>query len=373
VSGKRSAHPGSVYRRLDGYWVGAVSLENGKRQIVYAKTQGDAARKVRAMVKAREDGLVVAGGRVSVAAYLAKWIEGVSASVRGSTFRRYEQLVRVHLIPRLGRIQLAKLAPADLTAMYAAMVGEGLAPRTAGHAHRVLGRALREAEVSGLIVRNVARLVRPPRVPHQEMQTLSGEQARTLIAVAASGRLGALYVVALASGARLGELLALRWQDVDLERAAIRITRSLTRTQNGMEIGETKTASSRRTIPIGRAALLSLRAHRLTQAEERLRNGLGKAAEADLVFADELGRPVDAPHVSHALRAVLARADLPRIRFHDLRHTAATLLLEAGLHPRVVAERLGHSTPALVLNVYGHVTERMQEQATAVLDRVLGG
>ena len=281
--------------------------------------------------------------------------------------------MRVHLIPRLGSIQLAKLAPTDLTAMYAAMVGEGLAPRTAGHAHRVLGRALREAEVSGLIVRNVARLVRPPRVPHQEMQTLSAEQARMLIAEAASGRLGALYVVALASGARLGELLALRWQDVDLERAAIRITRSITRTNNGMEIGETKTASSRRTIPIGRAALVSLRGHRLTQAEERLRNGIGKAAEADLVFADELGRPVDAPHVSHALRAVLARAGLPRIRFHDLRHSAATLLLEAGLHPRVVAERLGHSTPALVLNVYGHVTERMQEQATAVLDRVLGG
>ncbi len=118
---------------------------------------------------------------------------------------------------------------------------------------------------------------------------------------------------------------------------------------------------------------MSLRAHRIAQAEERLRNGLGKAADGDLVFGDELGRPVDAPHVSHAFRTVLARAGLPRIRFHDLRHTAATLLLEAGMHPRVVAERLGHSTPALVLNVYGHVTERMQEQATVVLDRVLGG
>lgn len=373
MSGKRGAREGSIYRRLDGYWCGAVSLENGKRQIVYAKTQNEAARKVRAMVKAREDGVVVAGGRLAVGIYLAKWIEGARSSVRGSTFRRYEQLVRVHLIPRLGRIQLAKLSPADLTAMYAAMVTEGLAPRTAGHAHRVLGRALREAEVSGLITRNVARLVRPPRVPHQEMRTLSGQQARVLIDSAAGERLGALYVVALASGARLGELLALRWQDVDTERGAIRITRTLTRTEHGMEIGETKTASSRRTIPLGRAAMASLRTHRLAQAEERLRNGLGKAADDDLVFADQLGRPVDAPHVSHAFHTVLARAGLPRVRFHDLRHTAATLLLEAGLHPRVVAERLGHSTPALVLNVYGHVTERMQEQATAVLDRVLGG
>jgi integrase len=146
----------------------------------------------------------------------------------------------------------------------------------------------------------------------------------------------------------------------------------MTRTEGGMVVGETKTAASRRTVPIGRAATDALRVHRLAQAEERLRVGLGKAAETDLVFSDELGRPVDGTHASHMFGAFLSRAGLPRIRFHDLRHTAATLLLEAGTHPRVVAERLGHTTPALVLNVYGHVTERMQEHVTAVLDKVLG-
>jgi len=257
--------------------------------------------------------------------------------------------------------------------MYAAMVADGLAPRTAGHAHRVLGRALRDAEIAGLVTRNVARLVRPPRVPHAEMRTLTNEQARTLIESVANERLGALYVVALASGARLGELLAIRWQDVDTARSTIRITRTLTRTDHGVEIGETKTASSRRSIPLGRAAMAALQAHRLRQAEERLRNGFGKAATHDLVFGDELGRPIDGTHVAHTFEGVLARAGLPRVRFHDLRHTAATLLLEAGMHPRVVADRLGHSTPALVMNTYGHVTERMQTEATAILDRVLGG
>jgi integrase len=177
--------------------------------------------------------------------------------------------------------------------------------------------------------------------------------------------------VAVASGARLGELLALSWRNVDLTRGTIRILVTMTRTENGMVVGETKTAASRRTVPIGRAATDALRAHRLAQAEERLRVGLGKASEADLVFSDALGRPVDGTHASHSFALFLTRAGLPRIRFHDLRHTAATLLLEAGTHPRVVAERLGHTTPALVLNVYGHVTERMQEQVTAVLDRVL--
>jgi integrase len=226
--------------------------------------------------------------------------------------------------------------------------------------------------MAGLVPRNVARLVRPPRVPHAEMRTLTNEQARTLIDAAGGERLGALYVVALASGARLGELLALRWQDVDTARSTIRITRTLTRTDQGVEIGETKTASSRRSVPLGRAAMAALQAHRIRQAEERLRT-LGKAATHDLVFGDEVGRPIDGTHVAHTFHGVLVRIGLPRIRFHDLRHTAATLLLEAGMHPRVVAERLGHSTPALVMNTYGHVTERMQTEATAILDRVLRG
>lgn len=372
---KRGSREGSIYKReSDGRWVGAVSLDRGDRKVVYGATRGEVAERMKALLKTQQDGVVLrSSDRLNVGAYLTKWIEGARASVRGSTFRRYEQLVRVHLIPRIGRIPLSKLAPSDLTAMYATMTSAGLAPRTAGHAYRVLGRALHDAEVSGVVARNVTRLVRPPRVPHAEMRTLTNEQARTLIDAVEADRLGTLYVVALASGARLGELLALRWQDVDLARSTIRITRSLTRTDKGFEVGETKTASSRRSIPLGRAAMASLAAHRLRQAEERLRNGLGKAAMHDLVFGDELGRPIDGTHIAQAFRRVLARAELPRIRFHDLRHTAATLLLEAGMHPRVVAEQLGHSTPSLVMNTYGHVTERMQTEATAVLDRVLGG
>lgn len=250
------------------------------------------------------------------------------------------------------------------------MVDDGAAPRSAGHAHRVLGRALRDAEIAGLCPRNVARLVRPPRVPHAEMKTLTREQVRELFAATEHDRLAALWHVAIASAARLGELLALTWERVDLERGSIRITRTMTRTAEGFEMGEPKTSSSRRNITIGKAATAALRRHRAAQELEHRVAG-NAWHPGGLVFTDAIGRPLGGQHMSHTFRAILERAGLPRVRFHDLRHTAATLLLEAGVHPRVVAERLGHSTPALVMNTYGHVTERMQEQATAVLDQVL--
>jgi len=203
--------------------------------------------------------------------------------------------------------------------------------------------------------------------------------------IAADGdRFHALYVVALASGARQGELLALRWSDVDMDAGTIRITRTLicgaragARKDNGVPqvewtFTEPKTASSRRTIPIGRTAVEVLRRHRKAQAAERLLAGRAWH-DGDLVFATTIGTPVNSSNLRMLYYALLARSGLPRIRFHDLRHTAATLLLEAGVHPRAVADRLGHATPSLVMNTYGHVTERMQREATAAIDAVLGG
>lgn len=369
---RRGTREGSIYRRSDGYWAAAISLGAGRRKVIYGKTRAAVAAKLVTTLREQQQGVAITSSqRLAVGMYLTRWLGGAESSVRGSTFKRYSELVRVHLVPRIGSIPLAKLGPADLAAMYAGMLADGIAPSTAVLVHRVLARALREAEAADIIARNVTRLVRPPRVPHMEMRTLSAEQARSLIETTAGDRMGALYAVALASGARLGELLALTWQDTDLERGSIRITRTLTRTARGWEIGEPKTSASRRTVPVGRTAATALRTHRRIQTEERVLAGSVWHA-GDLVFADEIGRPIDGTHVSHAFGAVLARAALPRVRFHDLRHTAATLLLEAGLHPRVVAERLGHSTPSLVMNTYGHVTERMQTEATATLDRVLG-
>ena len=337
MSGRRGAHESSVYKRAD----------------------------------AQQQGVPISTERLTVAAFLSTWIVGARSTVRPSTWYRYSALVRCHLIPQLGRIGLTKLRPADCSSAFAALAAKGLAPRTIIQVRAVLGRALHEAEVDGLVTRNAARLARPPRVPHAEMRTLDASQARALIEAAKGERLGALYAVALASGAREGELLGLRWSDVDWNRGSIRISRTLLRVTGALSFGEPKTAHSRRTIPIGASTIAALGRHRLSQAEERLHAG-SAWADLDLVFSTESGTPIDAGNLlARTHYPLLERAGLPRLRFHDLRHTAATLLLEAGAHPRVVAERLGHASPSLVMNTYGHVTERMQKEATATLERVL--
>lgn len=368
---RRGSGEGSIYRRADGKWAGAVSLGARRRKVVYGATRVEVAEKLKPLLREQQRGIRLhSSDRLTVGEYLGEWIAGMRANVRASTHIRYEQLVRIHLIPCIGGIPLSKLAPSDLSQMYARMVEDGAAPRSAGHAHRVLGRALRDAEVAGLVARNVARLARPPRVPHLEMRTLTREQVRTLLASTVDERLGAFWHLAVASGARVGELLALTWDRIDLERGSIQITRTLTLSERGFVMGEPKTSASRRTIPVGKVATAALRRHRAGQELERRVAG-SAWHRGELVFSDQIGRPLNPQAIAHVFRPTLARVGLPQVRVHDLRHTAATLLLEAGLHPRVVAERLGHSTPALVLNVYGHVTERMQEQATAVLDQVL--
>jgi integrase len=362
---KRGNGEGTIRRRTDGRWEARLQGADGKRKSLYAETRGELVARLRPLQRDRDLGLPTRSDRLTTGEFLAKWIEGARANVRPTTALRYQGLIRRHLIPRLGRIPLTRLAPHDLASCYAAMTDDGLAPRTAGHAHRVLGRALRDAEGSGLVGRNVARLVTAPRVPHQEMKALDADQAHRLLRAAAGDRLEALYLLALSTGAREGELLALRWSDLDLDSGVVRIRRTLLRTPSGLSFAEPKTATSRRSIPIGRSTVEALRAHRQRQAEERL---------GELVFANTMGGPINAGELLRSsFYPLLRTAGLPRVRFHDLRHTAATLMLTQGVHPKIVAERLGHSTPMLTLTVYSHVTPTMQRAAADGLDAVLAG
>ena len=236
----------------------------------------------------------------------------------------------------------------------------------------VLGRALREAEVTGIVSRNVVRLTRPPRAPHVEMKTLDATESRALLAAAEGDRLRALYVLALTTGARSGEMLGLRWEDLDTAAGTVRIVRSLTRTAHGHELAEPKTASSRREVPLGAVALDALRRHRVAQAQERIAAGTAWRDEG-LIFASEAGTPLDAGNVlRRSFYPLLRRAGLPRVRFHDLRHTAATRMLEAGTSPKVAAEMLGHASVTTTLATYSHAGPGMRREAAGVLDRALG-
>jgi integrase len=370
---KRANGEGSVYRRKDGRWAASVSLDHGRRKAFYGKTRQEVGRKLGAALKARQDGLPVVGERQTVAKFLESWLESTRPTVRPRTFTRYEEYVRLHVIPELGSLTLARLSPQYLQRLYANRLEAGLSPTSVAHLHAVLHRALEQAARWGLTPRNVAKLVTPPRPSRREMATLSPEQARALLQTAEGDRLEALYVLALSTGMRQGELLALRWRDVELEGGSLQVRATLQRTHDGFQFAEPKTARSRRQVALTRAAADSLRRHRSRQLEERLQMGAAWE-DNDLVFANEVGRPIEAGNlIRRSFHPLLQRAALPQVRFHDLRHTAATLALGKGVHPKMVAEMLGHSQIAVTLDLYSHVTPTMQRQAADALEAVLSG
>lgn len=257
----------------------------------------------------------------------------------------------------------------------------GLSPRSVQSVHAILRRALGTAEKWGLASRNVARLVDPPRVCRDEVRCLDVDQARAFLAAIRGHRLEGLFTTAVAIGLRQGEALGLRWSDIDLEAGQLSVRHTLVplpvamredggRRGSRLVLAEPKTARSRRTIALPGVVVSALREHRRTQAAERLWAG-SRWTDKDFVFTSTLGTPLDSRNVTHELQRVLASAELPRLRFHDLRHTAATLLLAQGVHPRVVMETLGHSTFAMTMNVYSHVIPALGRDTADRMDALL--
>jgi integrase len=238
----------------------------------------------------------------------------------------------------------------------------------------VLHGALGQAERWGYVPRNVATLVETPRAPRYEIAPLNEEQSRAFLLAAKSERLEALFVVALTTGMRQGELLGLRWRDVELAEGSLQVRSTLERDDGGVyRFVEPKTARSRRRVTLTATAVTALRAHRAAQLKERI--ALGSAwDDLDLVFPNEVGRPLDPTNVTErAFRRTLRRAGLPRIRFHDLRHTAATLMLARNVHPKVASEMLGHAQVAITLDLYSHVTPTMQREAAVTMEAIVRG
>jgi integrase len=341
---RRGNHEGSITRRPDGLWEARITIEGGKRKSFYAKTRREVSRRLATAQRDRDTGVPIVGGKQTVAAYLTDWLATTKPTIRPRTGRRYEQLVRVHIVPTLGKVVLSKLTAQQVQALYAKKLQEDLSPTTVHHLHAVLHRALDKAVRLGIVQRNVRDMVDVPRMAHHEMRTLDEEQSRMFIAAASGERLEALFVLAIATGMRQGELLALRWRDVDLENATLRVTATLHYVAGQFIFAEPKTDFSRRQIALAGIAVDALRAHRARQDEERVR--LGEAWEdLDLVFPNTVGRPSDGLNLlKYWYHPLLKKAGLPKIRFHDLRHTAATLLLGRGINPKVVSEMLATRT-----------------------------
>lgn len=360
-----------------GLWVARLNLGivegKRKRQAYYGKTRKEAQAK---LDKARDDlrrGLPVANERKTVAQFLTDdWLPSVKPHVRAATYSSYEQNVRLYLVPGLGHHKLVKLLPEHIEALMAAKAAAGLAPLSVRRFLVILRLALKVAEARGLVARNVARLVKPPRVEHRELTILTPDQAALFLDAARGDRLEALYAVALMLGLRQGEALGLRWSDVDLDARRLTVREAMQRVGRTEEGGglrwvETKSATSRRTIVLPRELVSLLREH---QARQTLERGAGRWEEHNLVFCTRYGTPLDGPNVTKYFQRLLRHAGLPRMRYHDLRHSAASFLAAQGVPITVAKEILGHSDIRLTANVYTHVLDAAKEEAAAALDRL---
>jgi integrase len=372
-TGRRGNHEGSITQLGDGRWQARVTLDGGRRKAYYGKTRLEVQQKLSAALHDRDRGVPVVGEKQTLANYVPGWVQSLKHTMKPRSWQRCEELTRIHILPALGKLRLSRLQPQDLQQLYTAKLDAGLSPTTVRYIHMTVRGALAEAERTGLVPRNVARLVKPPRKQQEEMRVLDSDEVNRLLEAARGDRLECLYVVAVHTGARLGELLALRWKDVSLDRASVSIQATLQKTRDGFAFAPPKSARSRRHIDLTPTAVAALRQHRKRQVEERLAVGAAWDGQHDLVFCTQLGQPLSGIHIlRYQFHPLLERAGLPCIRFHDLRHTHATLLLGRGVNPKIVSERLGHSTVAITLDLYSHVLPTMQQMATGALEAALG-
>lgn len=308
---------------------------------------------------------------MTVARFLDRWLdEAVRVTVRPSTLRAYELICRLYLKPDIGHIPLVRLTALDVQAMLNGRLRSGLSPRTVHHIRAALRRSLTNGVRWGLISRNVATMVDPPRVPRFNVRPVAPEEARRILDAVSGDRLEALFASALAIGLRQGEALGLTWSKVDFASGQIVVDRAMQRVAGRLQFVEPKTARSHRVIAIPGVVAAQLRAHRVRQLEERMLAG-DRWQETDLVFTSSLGTPLDGPNVTHRLQTLLAAAGLPRMRFHDLRHACASLLLAQGVHPRVVMDVLGHSQISLTMNTYAAVIPALRSGAADQMDAAL--
>ncbi len=371
---------GSIYpHKRNGKKVGyrgayvVYTAAGPKRRYVTGKTREETRKKLAKAMADRDGGLAFDAGTLTVGEYVERWLkDSVQGTVRQSTYDVYGYMVHPHIVPGLGRLKLKSLNPAHVRAFYRDRLDTGLSPATVHKMHVVLHKALDGAVSDGLIPRNAAKGVKVPQAgSRKEIRPLTSQQARDLFDAARGDRLEALYVLAIATGLRQGELLALKWEDVELEEAVLRVRRTLTRSGGKVEVGPPKTPNSRRSLGLTSRAVEALRAHLARQLAEMEEMG-SLYRPGGLVFANEIGGIINPSNLRnrHLVR-LLERAKLPKVRFHDLRHTCATLLLTKNVNPKIVSEMLGHSSISVTLDTYSHVLPTMRANAVRALEEAL--
>ncbi|MBM4410153.1 MAG: site-specific integrase [Chloroflexi bacterium] len=379
-SSRRAPGEGGLYQRADGRWEGRITTgysAEGKRRRrkVVARTKREAAERLEVLKRELDAGLSGEASKWTVADWLELWLKDeAAATVRPRTLAVYTQIVRSHLIPALGHYRLRKLEPSHVRGYFLTKIAAGLQPRTVGNHHIVLRRALEIATRYQYVERNVDRLVSAPRAERYESHPLDQDEVGRFLTAARGHPQEALFVLAASTGMRQGEVLGLAWPQVDLDGGYVRISAALSRYGDAFHRGEPKTAKSRRTIAIPLPVVEVLRHHRdrQTLAERRGRDsGMWLGNEWDLVFTGDRGQPLGAHAVYTEFVRLLKSAGVRPVRFHDLRHGAATFLLAQGVDMRVVQEILGHAQISMTADLYSHVVPELQREAANRIGDVL--
>lgn len=365
---RRGNNEGTIYQRQNGRWVAQVRIE-GQRLGKSFSTQKECRSWIKDMQEQIENGLSVDGFKMTVHDLFKMWLESIQGSVRPRTLDQYQGVVRNHLEPVLGEIKLRELQPYQIQQLYNSLLAEGKSNRTVQLVHSVIHRALVVGQQLGLVGRNPASAVTPPKVPQKEMQVLDDNQARQLLIAAQGDRYEAMYYLAITTGLRQGELLGLKWEDIDFSSGILQVKRQLQRVPGkGVRLSEPKTKAGRRQIQLGPESVNQLIIHRRRQDIEREGE---EWEEHSLIFPSSVGTPTGQRNLHRFYKRLLKKAGLPDIRFHDLRHTAATLMLLNGIPLIVVSRRLGHSKPSVTLDIYGHYLPGMQAEAAVMMDELV--
>jgi integrase len=370
---------GHLRERSPGHWAIVIDVrdpQTGKRKRrwhSFTGTKRQAQIECARLIAAQQDGVHVDQSALTVAAFLDRFErDWVAIHVSPRTAVRYRQLLD-HVRRHLGGRQLQKIRPADIAALYATLSRSGSAPRTIGHVHGVLFQALKQAKIWNLLRDNVAEVVKPPPVHEQELPMLQPDRARALLDALRSHPLYLLASLALATGARRNELLALRWRDVDLDAGRLRIELALEQTTaHGIRFKAPKTRNGKRTISLPAHAVADLRAHWRGQQEQRLALGAGKAPPDSQVLATFDGGPQSPNSITKEWARAVAAVGMPEITLHSLRHTHASMLIASGMDVLTVSRRLGHGSPTITLRVYGHLIHGTDDRAARIMDEALG-
>ncbi len=386
---RRPNRTGTIFKRKDGYYQGTVYIgrdpETGKekKKTFYGKSRPEVSEKLQKFIAKMKLGLWVEGGNVTLGDWLDAWLEQYAKpSIRPTTYDNYEMVIRLHIKPSLGHIKLEKLQPGDIQSFYNTKLEKGnirtkkgLSPRTIRIAHVILHEALEQALKEERINRNPVDFCSPPKVEKREVSYLTPEEEKKFLQALEGEPLAAAFILLLGTGIRRGELLGLRWQDIITtpDGTFLNIRQQLVKAKiDGKQrliFQPPKSDKGRRTIPLLDWGIEALKKHREKQNEQKIKCGK-KYEDHDLVFATATGRPINPRNFHRTFKRILAKAGIPDIRLHALRHTFATRLGEANIHPKVMQELLGHSSVSLTLGTYTHVLPKLKQEAVVTLDNL---